>query len=160
MSWETLAAIVAILTALVTVSAAIVRLYKTRSEDKKGEKKISIELTDPLERMNLRYGVLHVRDGTDEDYKPKMNREHDLEREDGRKYAATVNYTERLGFQFKCFAEYGNHNFANIKQLLEDAGYKYVSQGRQDTEKVWFVSPEYGEVRTREGFVNNFYFPY
>ena|SRR5215208_5933846 len=159
MSWETLAAIVAILATLVTALAAIARLYRTRSENKKVEKKISIEPTDPLEEKNLRYGVLHVRDSTDEDHKRRMNREQYLEREDGGKYATTVKYTERLGFQFKCFAEYGNHDFADIRQLLEDAGFKHVSQGRQDTQKAWFVLPEYGEVTTREGFVNNFYFP-
>ena len=160
MCWERLAAIVAIMTAVVTASAALVRLYRTRSENKKAEKKVSIELTDRLEGKNLRYGMLHVRDGTDEDLKPLINREHYLEREDGRKYSATIKYTERLGFQFKCFAEYGNHDFTEIKHLLEDAGFEYVSQGRQDSEKAWFVLPEYGEARTREGFVNNFYFPH
>jgi hypothetical protein len=88
-----------------------------------------------------------------------VNEEHYVEREDGREYSATIQYPERLGFQFKCFAEYGSHHFTEIKKLLEDAGFKYVSQGRQDSEKAWFVLPEYGEARTREGFVNNFYFP-
>jgi hypothetical protein len=151
-----LAAIVAILGALV----AIVRFYRNKIVDKKTTKKISIALTDQLEEKNLRYGVLHVQDGRDDDPSTVVkNEEHYLEREESGKYSATIEYIERLGFQFKCFAEYGNHDFTDIKNLLENAGFKYVSQGRQDSEKVWFVLPEYGEARTREGFVNNFYFP-
>jgi hypothetical protein len=150
-----LAAIVAILGALV----AIVRFYRNVKANKRSTKKISIELTDQLEQKNLKYGVLHVRNGTDEDPTTMVNEEHYLEKEDGRKYSTTIQYIERLGFQFKCFAEYGNHDFTEIKNLLENAGFKYVSQGRQDSEKAWFVLPEYGEARTREGFVNNFYFP-
>jgi hypothetical protein len=113
-----------------------------------------------LQEKNLRYGVLHVQDGTDDGPKALINKPYLMERENGNKYSATIEYVERLGFQFKCFAEYGNNSFTEIKELLEEAGFKSVSEGRRDSQKAWFLLPEYGESRTREGFVNNYYFPH
>lgn len=55
---------------------------------------------------------------------------------------------------------FSEEDFEEIKELLEEAGFKSISQGSEDPQKAWFLLPGYGETRTREGFVDNYYFPY
>jgi hypothetical protein len=123
------------------------------------EQKISLKVTSELEGKSLRFGVLHVRDGTDEEPSALLNVQHYLQKEDGNEYSTTIEYDKRLGFQFKCFVDYGSNDFAEIRELLEQAGFKSISRGPRNSQRAWFLLPEYAEYTTETGFENNFHLP-
>jgi hypothetical protein len=134
--------------------------------DEKVEGTIAFEVTDEqvmdeLQRRNLEFGVLHVRDGKEQanDYGPLLNDPHFLEQEGARRYSTTLKYTKRLGVQFKCFVNYGNNDYNDIKQLLEQVGFHSVTQGARESRRAWFLLPGYDDYRTPTGEVNNFHYP-
>jgi hypothetical protein len=129
--------------------------------DAKAEETIRLRVTDELQRRNLQFGVLHVRDGKEQtaDYGPLLNDPLFLEPEDGNRYSTTIEYTKRLGVQFKCFVNYGDNDYDDIERLLEEAGYDSISQGAPGSRRAWFLLREYREYETPTGEVNNFHYP-
>jgi hypothetical protein len=122
---------------------------------------ISFRVTDELQRENLEFGVLHVRDGKEQanDYGPLLNDSLFMEQEDGNRYSTTLKYDKRLGAQFACFVNYGDSDYDHIRRLLEQADFRHVTQGPRGSRRAWFLLPEYAEHRTPTGEVNNFHYP-
>ena len=128
--------------------------------NRKTKKTISFELTNKeLQQKDLRYVLLHVRDGASDSLTVSRDRPYPMDKMNGNKYSATVEYNEGLGFEFKCFAENENYTSEKIKELLkEEDNFKSVSS-EPSSHRAWFLLPGYTEVRTNEGIYNNYYGP-
>jgi hypothetical protein len=140
-------------------------LQTLADEEEKDRKTVSFEVTDELQEKNLPFSILHVRDGIDGD-EAWLNQPHYLNTEDFKRYSTTIEYTKELGFQFKCFVDYGSNDYNEIERLLRAAKFHGISN-EQRLRRAWFLLPrpeenpeykEYGEHETRGGYVNN-YFP-
>jgi hypothetical protein len=121
------------------------------------EGKISIQVTDKLQERNLLFGVRHVQDGLGEDVEV-FNRDYVLTKENGNKYSIGITYAEGLGFQFKSFVHYGNNDFVEIRELLEEGGFWSVSQDLMEP-RAWFLLPDYPVFRARGDYDNNIFYP-
>lgn len=71
----------------------------------------------------------------------------------------TVNYTRRLGFQFKCFVDQGDQSYERLDQLLKDNAFVEVSKGEGQKFRIWFILKDYSTVKTADGFINNYFYP-
>jgi hypothetical protein len=130
----------------------------------KDKKIISLTLSEELQERRAHFSVLHVCDGKEheENHGPLLNRPHYLVATNAYEYSTTIEYTTRLGFQFKCFVDYGSNDYGEMKRLLEEAGFRSVSQGGEESRRAWFLLPEheeYEEYETPDGSVNNYYSP-
>lgn len=128
------------------------------------EKRLArIVITSPesLQAENVKFGLLHIRDGKDEipDRGPLLNRWIRFSRPDrsGRLWAK-VWYARRLGFQFHCYVDYRGYSFEDIKRAVVDAGYTGVYPDKHPG-RAWFLLPAYNTCRTVDGFENNFFYP-
>jgi len=125
--------------------------------------RIPITLPSSLRVQDMRFGLLHVRDGKDEipDRGPLLNRWIRFSRPDrsGRLWAK-VWYARRLGFQFHCYVDYRAYSFDEIGRALGDGGYTSVHQDT-DPRRAWFLLPGYKTCRTADEnpMVNNFFYP-
>lgn len=124
--------------------------------------RIVIVLNDDLQKLNLRFWLLHVRDGKDEvkDAGPLLNEEiafRSLDRHGTME--ATVTYSKRIGFQFKCFAEQGEYTYEKVESLLKDSDFVEVSKGVGPKFRIFFILKEYPTYKTIDGFLNNYYYP-
>lgn len=131
-----------------------------------GEKRLArivITIPEGLQAENVKFGLLHVRDGKDEmpDRGPLLNKWVRFSRPDrhGRSWAK-VGYVRRLGFQFHCYVDYRVYGFEEIKRALENGGYTEVYPDT-DPRRAWFLLPGYKACRTADEnpMVNNFFYP-
>jgi hypothetical protein len=123
---------------------------------------IILRLNPQLQGMDLKFGLLHVRDGKDEvkDSGPLLNKEiafHEIDRRGT--LQAVVVYPENIGFQFKCFVDIKGNDFEKVKKALEDNGFTEISQGGGKASRIWFILPEYKTYKTVDGLLDNFYYP-
>jgi hypothetical protein len=124
--------------------------------------RIVIVLNDDLQKLNLKFWLLHVRDGKDEvrDAGPLLNEEIAFRPVDRRgTMEATVRYAKSLGLQFKCFAEQGNHTFETVETRLKDNGFVEISKGVGPKFRVFFILTEHPTYTTVDKFLNNYYYP-
>jgi len=124
--------------------------------------RIVIHLGDDLQKLNLRFGVLHVRDGKDEmkDSGPILNEEIEFRPVDRRgTMEATVTYSKRLGFQFKSFVDHGEYDYERIEQLLKNSQFTDISRGQGKKFRIWFILNDFPTYNTFDGFLNNYYYP-
>ena len=123
---------------------------------------IALHLAEELQRLNLHFGILHVRDGKDEvpGHGDLLNQEIPFQPIDRRgTIVAAVQYQKRLGFQFKCFVDPGSVEYERVQKLLEAAKFSDVSKGEGTTFRIWFILPDYPKYKTTDGISNNYYYP-
>ena len=84
-----------------------------------------------------------------------LNRKILFKQENPNRYSVTVEYTERLGFQFKYCVKYRNYDVNEVKQLLEKVA-KIYSASPDEEGLAWFLLREYKKHRTLTGEVNNY----
>lgn len=152
------------------------------------EKTLVIELTDEdifhkFQNMGLRFGVLYVKSGKDDIgiqqarlasstnryetsiiayHMQVLNEVHWFEEGGDNSYFTTMRFVGALGFQFKCFVDFGNNDFAEIKSLLEECDFTSVAEGAGQMQRAWFLLPAYYRVTTYwtgDNLWNNFYYP-
>jgi len=124
--------------------------------------RIVIVLNDDLQKLGLRFWLLHVRDGKDEikDAGPLLNEEIAFKSLDRHgTMEATVTYSKRIGFQFKCFVEQVDYPYERVEQLLKESDFSEPSKGVGPKYRIFFILKEYPTYKTIDGFVNNFYYP-
>jgi hypothetical protein len=121
-----------------------------------------IHISDELRIPSFRFGLLHVRDGKDDvrSSGPLINKEIPFEEIDRLgNMEAVVESVTSLGFQFKCYVDHEEHNFGELKNLLEGAGFTQVSEGAGRPFRAWFILPGYTTYVTTDGITDNFYYP-
>lgn len=126
------------------------------------ETRIVIHLSGELQRQSLKFFLLQVRNGKDEvpGAGPPLNKEIEFSKIDDRgNLEAIVRTPANSGFQFKCFVHYAPLEFQNVKKLLEEAGFDQISEGGGRSFRAWFLIKNYPVYTTKDGFVNNFYYP-
>lgn len=123
--------------------------------------RIELKIPDDTIPTGVYFGVLHVRDGTDQqdDKGPLRNKELSFRRRSPDALIARVRYTRRLGCQFKCFAKHAGVPFDEIKGILERLGFEDVTVGEGKQFRAWFVVPNYRVVEAAGNIKNNFHFP-
>jgi hypothetical protein len=145
----------------IVFTVGVVFLLLQKSNDT-ASARIVIHLSDDLQKLNLQFGLLHVRDGKDEvpGSGDPINEEIPFKSIDRHgTIEATVIYTKRLGFQFKCFVDHRPYEYAQIENLLRDAGFLEPSEGGGKKFRIWFILDGYRTYTTIDGFLNNYYYP-
>jgi hypothetical protein len=123
---------------------------------------IVIHLSDELQKLNLQFELLHVRDGKDQvkDSGPLLNEEVPFRPIDRHgTLEAAVTYRKRLGFQFKCFVNQGEVDYSKLEQLLKESGFVNISKGVGPRFRIFFVLQDYPTYTTIDGFLNNYFYP-
>jgi Domain of unknown function (DUF4062) len=125
---------------------AYIRLTeRTELQGERASACIVIQLCEELQKLNLQFKLRHVRDGKDEEEAgPLLNLPIPFIGDHGT-LEATVDYTKRLGFQFKCFVNQGEYDYGKIEQLLTDNQFTHISK---DSEFVFFIHPKYEPYKT------------
>jgi hypothetical protein len=127
---------------------------------------IELPLSSTLaDDVRFRFGLRHVRDGTDEATAqgPLLNRDHwfRTDERDSTRLVARLRTTKGLGVQFKCFAEYSDMDLEDAATVLDqEAAIRAVE--REDpprSRRVWLLLSSYRTVSTAEGYTNNFLNP-
>ncbi len=149
---------VGIIIPLLTIALKkIIHLFKTDKVE------ISLKVSEELLNTGAKFGLLHVRDGKDEDPDrgPKKNKKKWFKKVDKKGNLRTsVRYTKNLGFQFKCFADYREINFDRLKEMLEKNKYRNVSKGEGKVKKrAFFIHHDHPTCKSIEGFENNYFYP-
>jgi len=129
--------------------------------------KVEIDLKVPREILNTgtKFGLLHVRDGKDEvTDKGKLRNKKRWFKEVGEvgqqvTLRASVRYTKKLGFQFKCFADYKGIGFKKLKKALQKRRYSDVGEDVGRRGRAWFIHPAYSSCQTVDRIKNNFFYP-
>jgi hypothetical protein len=141
------------------LAAAVVMHYRNNA----GTARIVLHLTDALLKLDLKFGVLHVRDGKDEvrDSGPILNEEIPFKAIDRHgTMEATIRYRKTLGFQFKCFVDYsGAYDDDKLEQLLKGAKFSNISKGQGPIHRIFFILDEYPVYDTIDKFTNNYFYP-
>jgi pimeloyl-ACP methyl ester carboxylesterase len=123
---------------------------------------IFIHLSEELQKLNLDFTLLHMRDGKDEvkDSGPILNEEIPFRALDSRgTLEANVIYTKRLGFQFKCFVSQGRYDYDTILQLLKANRFTEIAKGAGPNFRIYFILPEYDTYKTTDDLLNNYFYP-
>ncbi|MGH8557504.1 MAG: hypothetical protein ACRESZ_08590 [Methylococcales bacterium] len=137
-------------------------LQNVRQNENIDSVRIVIRVNAELQKLNIHFGLLHVRDGKDEvsDKGPLLNEEIPFKEIDRHgNMEAIVNFSKRIGFQFKCFVDYKPHEYDEVKRLLESNNLRDISRGEGKPFRLWFILSEYSTYKTVDGIVNNFYYP-
>jgi hypothetical protein len=124
--------------------------------------RIVIHLSEELQKLNLDFTLLHMRDGKDEvkDSGPLLNEEVPFRALDRQgTFEANVKYTQRLGFQFKCFVNQGRYDCDTILQLLKENRFTEIATGVGPNFRIYFIIPEYQTYKTTDNFLNNYFYP-
>ena len=111
---------------------------------------------------SFRYGLLHIRDGDDQQG-DLLNHTYWFERSpDGTELVALVASKGSPGFEYKCFADHPGVDFRTAKEILQAAGMKAVTRalGKENPERTWFLLPGEKILVTRGGNKNNFRYRY
>ena len=122
---------------------------------------IVMEVPEEVVNTETTFGLLHVRDGKDEvsSIRDPLNKIHWFKKVDCQGNLRTsVRYTKTLGFQFKCFADYGEIDFDRLKRVLEKRGYLRVTKGGGKAKRIWFIRPDYPTCKTVDNIDNNFFY--
>ncbi len=130
--------------------------------EQNGAASIVLELSEELQNMTLKFGLLHVRDGKDQvsDKGRLLNRVIDFAEIDRHgALVANVTHASQLGFQFKCFVDHKGTSFDKLKGLLSSNDYEGISEGGGNPFRAWFLLPKYATCQTIDGITNNFYYP-
>ena len=148
---------VAVVLGLAGVSSRLVRRRLSRETAH-----IYVTVPERLRSFNVRFGLLHVRDG--KDYYgaegPVLHQEILSKNADRRgTRVAHVRYKKHLGFQFKWFTDYSGITFEDVSQALENAGFPHVGKGAGKQPRIWFIHPDYSVYEQPDGIKNNFYYP-
>lgn len=87
------------------------------------------------------------------DFRPSPSRGH-------RELIADIRRPDRMGFQFKCFAEFSDPDWQFVRDELNAAGYESDGHiGDGDFQRLWFLYRDEEKVTTPEGYFDNFYYP-
>jgi len=124
--------------------------------------RICLKIPEELCSKDIKFGVLHVRDGKDEvaDSGPLLNRPHYFRNIDNcGMLEATIRFSRRLGFQFKCFADLRGISFGEAKAILEKNGYLEITKGEGKQDRLWLIHFNYSTCVTVDGIKNNFWYP-
>ncbi len=160
MNWEQyIWGIIAVAIIIPLVSLAMNRTIHWLKTDKT---EIFLKVPEEVLNTEIKFGLLHVRDGKDEvsdrgELLNKINWFKKVDRQGNLK--TSVRYTKNLGFQFKCFADYMDINFDQLKEVLEKNGYLRVTKGEGKAKRVWFIHPDYPSCKTVDKIENNFFYP-
>lgn len=126
--------------------------------------KVGICIKVPLDVLNKgpKFGLLHIRDGKDEspDKGHQTLKKYEFKELDRRgTLGVSVRYNRKLGFQFKCYADYKGIEFGEIKDALENCGFISVGPGAGKPGRAWFIHPDYPIYETYDKNKNNFFYP-
>ena len=106
------------------------------------------------------FSLLHVRRGGYATNRAEINVEKKFKRVD---YKGTLRVRvpciRRHGFTFKCFVDYGDLPFTEVKRELERQGFTDVSKASGMNHRAFFILPEYGKVKVKKRFLNNEFLP-
>ena len=119
--------LVTALVALATALAAALSFLLRRLMRRRARTTARIELRIPQELTDdnrLEFGLRHVRDGKSEatGQGPLLNSDTWFRQGSGAGLTASVRYTAALGFQFKCFVQFGQMTFDELAALFGRAG--------------------------------------
>jgi hypothetical protein len=126
--------------------------------------RIPLDLTvDVAKDERIRFGVLHISDGYEggDEVGPLLNVTKDFrrDREDATRLSARLRYERRLGCQFKCFANFRDLSFEEVRSLLEQqVEIREVTRGGVPN-RALFLHKCYAVVQTKDGYTNNFVYP-
>jgi len=160
LAFSTITKIILVVWVLLTGALVLLLFFPKGSEA--ASARIVINLSDELQNLNLRFELLHVRDGKDEvkDAGPLLNEEILFRAIDRHgTLEATVKYSKRLGFQFKCFVNQGEYDYGRLEQLLKDNHFTEISKGVGPKFRIFFILPDYQTYKTVDGFLNNYFYP-
>ncbi len=118
--------------------------------------RIKIRVSDPLIKSQVKFGLLKVRENSEE----VINKEYKFVPDNSENTLhADVNYNKKTGFVFKCFAVC-NENISHERLIaeLKKLGYPRVSERANHHGRVWFILPDYPTKKRK--FLNNVYMPY
>ena len=142
---------------LIIALKRIIHLLKTDKIE------ISLNVSEELLSTGAKFGLLHVRDGKDEDPDrgPKKNKKRWFKKIDKRgNMRNAVSSTKNLGFQFKCFADYREINFDRLKEMLEKNKYLNVSKSEGKVKnRAYFIHYDHPTCKSIEEFENNYFYP-
>lgn len=129
---------------------------------------IFLTLSDGLVNIpGLKFGLLHVQNGTTNDSKDIINKDHwfkTAKSMDLKRLKTSLRFKKNLGLQFKCFVEYKGIKYDQLKILLEKNGYKFVSKGSTGY-RAYFILPAIKTVEATnpsdhsKPFINNYIYP-
>ncbi|UCG54673.1 MAG: hypothetical protein JSV32_00175 [Dehalococcoidia bacterium] len=122
-----------------------------------------ITLRVPRSRLTqkVRFGILHVRDGTDQqdDKGPLLNKKHWFRWQTESTLQVRLRYRRARGCQFKCFVDHRGVAFNDIKALIEELGFTEVSRAEGKLARAFFLVSGYRTVEASGGIRNNFALP-
>lgn len=106
---------------------------------------IELKVPDGTTPNGVQFGVLHVRDGTDQqvDKGPIRNREIRFRKRSSDVLLAEVRHVRRLGCQYKGFVDHEGIPFDQISGTLEGLGFHNVKVGEGKPFRAWFLLPDY-----------------
>jgi hypothetical protein len=151
-----------IFVAWVTLTAILVLMFFVPTGAEIASARIIIHLSEELQKLNLRFEILHVRDGKDEvkDAGPLLNEEIPFRAIDRHgTLEANVKYSKRLGFQFKCFVNQGEYSYEKLEQALRGGQFIEITKGIGPRFRLFFILQDYPTYKTIDGFINNYYYP-
>jgi transcriptional regulator with XRE-family HTH domain len=133
-----------------------------------GKFMFEILITPPkdLVASGVRFALNFSRPGpnsTDIWERPSINLEIDFQRLSTRgspAMVAQVRRPDRMGFQFKCFAEFNDLDWRHVRQELKTAGFspdEYPGAGQ--FQRLWFLLRDEEQIQGPEGIVDNFFYP-
>jgi hypothetical protein len=146
------------------IALALYGIWKNSRQDRKTTKKITITLPQRLQDESLHYYLYHVRDGRSDDRMVSRYTAYRMNREGGGRYSATIEHIEGLGFEFKCYVDiekprtYKREDLVGLLDAVKGE-IRQVEEDKEKTNRVWFLLENYKDVRTRGGFLNNYYGP-
>jgi hypothetical protein len=110
----------------------------------------------------LKFGLLHVRDGGEDDPErgPLRNKKCWFRwRTRGVGLTAIVRHRPLLGFQFKCFVDHPNMTFNDVRDALEAYGFLSVTAAAGSPNRAYFLLSGFATTGSPGDIVNNFQFP-
>lgn len=73
---------------------------------------------------------------------------------------AQIRRPDRMGFQFKCFAEFRDLDWRYVSAELANAGFEPDAKpGDGEYQRVWFLLRDEEKISGPEGIVDNFFYP-
>jgi hypothetical protein len=145
------------------IALALRRIWANTRKDRKTTKKVTITLPQELQDERLHYYLYHVRDGKSDNQMVSRYTAYRMNKEDGGRYSATIEYVEGLGFEFKCYVDIenlGTYKREDLVGKLERAKeIRRVGPDDVKANRVWLLLENYEDVLTKEGFFNNYYGP-
>lgn len=117
---------------------------------------VHTNLPPPLAVPDIRLGVLHARN----DDGQIVNRVHWFRPTRNGTWRATIRHPRRVGFQYKCFVDYGGSwSTCSVKAELVEGDFLEPDEGKGKPKRIWFLLPSHPMVTDPSGIRNNCFYP-